>query len=66
MNAIAKPVVKNKYWIVEEDGNKVATIQAVEEGGFSFVQDNTREKFASIKMISKKYNIEFVKAEKIK
>lgn len=66
MNAIAKPVVKNKYWIVEEDGNKVATIQAVEEGGFSFVHDNTRETFASIKMISKKYNIEFVKAEKTK
>jgi hypothetical protein len=66
MNAVAKPVVKNKYWIVEEGGNKVATIQAVEEGGFAFVHDNTREKFASIKMISKKYNIEFVKAEKTK
>jgi hypothetical protein len=66
MNAVAKPVVKNKYWIVESDGNKVATIQAVEEGGFSFVRDNTRETFASIKMISKKYNIEFAKAEKSK
>lgn len=66
MNAVAKPVVKNKYWIVEADGNKVATIQAVEEGGFAFVHDDTREKFASIKMISKKYNIEFVKADKPK
>lgn len=66
MNAIAKPVVKNKYWIVEESGNKIGTIQAIDEGGFSFVHDNTREKFASIKLISKKYNIDFAKLDKIK
>jgi hypothetical protein len=64
MNAVAKPVVKNKYWIVEESGNKVATIQAIEDGGFSYVHDNHRERFASIKLISKKYNIEFAKADK--
>lgn len=64
MNLLAKPIVKNKYWIVEEKGNKVATIQAIDDGGFSFVHDNHREKFASIKMISKKYNIEFAKADK--
>lgn len=66
MNAIAKPIVKNKYWIVEEKGNKVATIQAIDEGGFAYVHDNERERFASIKMISKKYNIDFVRAEKLK
>lgn len=64
MNAVAKPVVKNKYWIVEEGGNKVATIQAIEEGGYAYVHDNQRERFASIKLISKKYNIEFTKADK--
>ena len=64
MNLLAKPVVKNKYWIVEEKGNKVATIQAIDDGGFSYVHDNQRERFASVKMISKKYNIEFAKAEK--
>jgi hypothetical protein len=66
MNLLAKPVIKNKYWIVEESGNKVATIQAIEDGGFSYVHDNQRERFASIKMISKKYNIEFTRAEKSK
>jgi hypothetical protein len=25
---IAKPVIKNKFWVVEESGNKIATIQA--------------------------------------
>lgn len=66
MNLLAKPIVKNKYWIVEHGGNKVATIQAIDEGGFSYVHDNQREQFASIKMISKKYNIVFTKVEKVK
>ncbi len=59
MNLLAKPVVKNKYWIVEESGNKIGTIQAIDEGGYAYVHDNTREKFANIKMLSKKYNIKF-------
>lgn len=63
---IAKPVVKNKFWIVEDHGEKVGTIQAVEEGGFAYVHNNERELFPSIKLLSKKYNIEFVKAEKPK
>lgn len=67
MEAIAKPVIKNKFWIVEHAGNKIATIQAVDEnGGFVYVHDDQREHFPSIKMISKKYNIEFVRAEKVK
>jgi hypothetical protein len=61
---IAKPVVKNKFWIVEEGGEKIATIQAIEEGGFVYVHDEQRELFPSIKMITKKYNVEFVKAER--
>jgi len=65
MDVIAKPVIKNKFWIVEQSGNKIATIQAVDEnGGYVYVHDNEREHFPSIKLISKKYNIEFVKASK--
>ena len=63
-DVIAKPVVKNKFWIVESGGEKIATIQAIEEGGFVYVHDEQREMFPSIKMITKKYNIEFVKAER--
>ena len=61
---IAKPVVKNKFWIVESGGTKIATIQAIDEGGFVYVHDDQREMFPSIKLLSKKYNIEFVKAER--
>lgn len=63
---IAKPVVKNKMWIVESDGTKIGNIMAVEEGGVVYVHDNQREQFASIKLLSKQYNIIFAKAEKIK
>jgi hypothetical protein len=63
---IAKPVVKNKMWIVESHGTKVGNIMSIDEGGVVYVHDNERELFPSIKLLSKKYNIEFVKAEKIK
>jgi hypothetical protein len=65
IDTIAKPVVKNKFWIVERDGNKVATIQAIDEdGGYAYVHDDQREVFPSIKLLSSRYNINFVKAEK--
>jgi hypothetical protein len=63
-SVIAKPVVKNKFWIVENQGEKIATIQAIDEGGFAYVHDDQRELFSTIKLLTKKYNIEFVKAEK--
>jgi hypothetical protein len=61
MTTIARPVVKNKIWIVEDNGSKVASIMAIEQGGFTYMHDQVREIFPSIKMISKKYNIEFAK-----
>jgi hypothetical protein len=64
---IAKPVVKNKMWIVEAyAGVKVGNIMAIDEGGFVYVHDNQREQFPSIKLLSQKYNITFAKAEKVK
>jgi len=66
---IAKPVIKNKFWIVEDQGTKIATIQAIEEGGFVYVQENARKRYASIKILSKEHNIQFdnasVKKERI-
>lgn len=60
MNGIvAKPVIKNKFWIVESNGTKIATIQAIDEGGYAYVHDNQRERFSTIKLLSKQYNIVF-------
>jgi hypothetical protein len=66
-DTIAKPIVKDKFWIVEQNGSKCATIQAIDEdGGFAYVHDDHREIFPNIKLLSTKYNIVFEKAEKKK
>lgn len=56
---IAKPVVKNKFWVVEDHGQKIATIQARDDGGFVYVHDEQREFFPSVKNLKQKYNIKF-------
>lgn len=61
---IAKPVVKNKFWVVEEQGNKIATIQAVDDGTFVYVTDERRERFPTIKNLSRQYSIVFDKPKK--
>ena len=63
---VAKPVIKNKFWIVEDQGEKVATIQAVENGGFVYVQEDTRQTYPTIKLLSKEHNIQFDTAKKEK
>lgn len=56
---VAKPIVKNKLWVVEDSGKKVATILATHDGGYVYVHDNSRELFPSVKNLSKKYSIKF-------
>lgn len=56
---IAKAILKNKFWVVEDQGSKIGTIQAVEDGGFVYVHNETRERFPSIKLLSKTYNLKF-------
>ena len=65
---LAKPVIKNKFWIVEQEGNKIATIQAIEDGGYVYVHNQERHRYASIKLLTKDHNVVFdsgtVKKEK--
>jgi hypothetical protein len=63
---IAKPVVKNKFWVVEDRGNKIATIQARDDGGFVYVHDDLREYFSTTKDMKQKLNIRFGSAVKQK
>lgn len=56
---IATPVVKNKFWVVEDHGEKIATIQAREDGGYVYVHDDEREYFDTVTVLKKKYNIKF-------
>jgi len=56
MSLLAKAVVKNKCWIVEDDGHKVGTIMANPQG-VVYQHDQKREQFASLKLLSDRYNI---------
>ena len=56
MSLLAKAIVKNKCWIVEDDGHKVGTILA-NPAGVVYQHENKREQFASLKLCSDRYNI---------
>lgn len=56
MTLLAKNIVKNKCWVVEQDGVKYGTILANEQG-VTLVHGNQREKFANLKLLKDKYNI---------
>lgn len=58
----ARPVVKNKFWIVEQEGQQVATIQAAPDG-VVLVKGQKREKFVSLKLLKDKYNIHVGRAK---
>lgn len=55
----AKQVVKGKFWVVEKpDGTKVATLQT-NPNGITFVDNERRERFHSLRHLKAKYNIAF-------
>lgn len=53
----AKPIIKNKFWVVEKDGRQVGTIQAIDEGGYTFVSADQRTFYPTIRAIKKHHNI---------
>ena len=65
MTLTAKSIIKNTFWIVERDGEKIATIQS-SPSGVVFVQGQKRETFPSIKLLSVKHNIAFDTSKPLK
>jgi len=56
MSLLAKSIVKNKCWVVEDNGNKIGTILANQKG-VVYTHDETKEQFSSFKLLSDRYNI---------
>jgi hypothetical protein len=56
MSLLAKAIVKNKCWIVEDNGHQVGTIMT-NPLGVVYSYDHKKEQFASLKLCSDKYNI---------
>ena len=61
MSLLAKSIVKNKCWIVEQDGHKIGTI-LTNPGGVVYQHEQKKEQFASLKLLSDRYNIIVEKA----
>ena len=65
MSLLAKQIVKNKCWIVEDDGAKVGAI--IDNGhGVTLLQNKGRERFSSIKNLSDRHNIIVDKTKPVK
>lgn len=54
----ATPIVKNKFWLVTSNGNKVGTVKS-SQLGLTHMHDNEEERFPSIKVLKDKYDISF-------
>lgn len=62
---LAKPVIKNKFWIVEDQGTKVGTIQAIDnDGGYVFADSDHRRKYPTIRLLSEEHNVVFDRSTK--
>lgn len=61
MTLEAKTILKDKYWIVENSGERIAIIQAIDEGGYVYASESERKRYPTIKLLSKEHNISFTK-----
>ena len=61
MTLEAKTILKDKYWIVENSGERIAIIQAIDEGGYVYASELERKRYPTIKLLSKAHNISFTK-----
>jgi len=59
---IARPILQNKFWILEDKGEKVGTI-SVNDEQYLFSGNAGTEIFTSLKSLQKKFNIEFSSTE---
>ena len=67
MSLLAKSIVKNKCWVVEEDGHKIGTIMTNPKGVVYVDQLHLRkEQFPNLKLLSERYNIVIDKTKNIK
>ena len=54
----AKPIVKNKFWILQQDNRKVGTVEQESQGYVVRIND-TADSFKTIKTIKNRTNIVF-------
>lgn len=65
MNLIAKPIIKNQYWVVTDGDKKVGNVES-QGTGFDVKIGNNIEHYDTTKQIEKSKKIEFETIAKVK
>jgi hypothetical protein len=55
---VAKAVIPNQYWILQQDDRKIGNIQAAADG-FTVVINGSQQKFKTLRTIRSKVSIDF-------
>lgn len=58
MTLIAKPVIDRKYWILQENNQKVGNVEAC-DGGYQVRINNQIAQFKTIKMVEQRVHVQF-------
>jgi hypothetical protein len=58
MTLIAKPVIDRKYWILQENNQKVGNVEAC-DGGYQVRINNQVAQFKTIKMVEQRVHVQF-------
>ena len=61
---VAKPVIDNEFWILQENNRKVGNVEAC-AGGYQVKINNQVAQFKTIRMAAQRANIEFEPAVKL-
>jgi hypothetical protein len=62
MQFIAKPVLDNKFWILEDNGQKVGTIRS-NENGVTLTVGNQNQTFKALSELKQKIKVDFTSKE---
>lgn len=65
MNLVAKPIIKNQYWVITDGDKKIGNVES-QGTGFDVKIGNNIEHYNSTKQIEKFKKIEFEKVSKSK
>ena len=55
---VAKTVIPNQYWILQQDDRKIGNIEAAADG-FTVVINGSQQKFKNLRTIRSKVSIDF-------
>jgi cell division GTPase FtsZ len=56
----AKPIIENKFWIVEQDGEKIATLRKNEDNHFIMSNEDGVKVYPNKESLTRQFGKEFL------